>query len=568
MWLLLPVLWSLLWNTCAAEYASLDTWTDAAQRAQRDISRDIPLNHLTNVGVSLGEPLFGELGYSTDSLWKLQHVLGELSSFMVDLYWNEYTEMWQLCPAPIPLDATTNHTETVSVTWNNRKYLCQPAFSLASVMETVSKYLSESNVDYKANVVQMVFALHKIEKAPVLLVSYNSTRNLSRSSVSYMAVGSQSLSEGLSKLGGFLYGPSQSSSYHRLNSTDNYDNRYPSQNDFLFNMYKRAYIVAARQDDMLYNITTTDKNHIFFLQDQPHWLETHSNDTLVDCMQTASENYLARFFQQLATYPNFKSIVDSAEHPFTTTTVAQYLECGMSPILNSTNYSFQAQNLLGLYVDAVLDKFVPLSFWLWAPHPIQQVLTNHSTLDNPDDDEDSWYKPSSTRTANQCVVMTSEGWKTGNCYDKYRLACKSRTNQFDWVLSEEVHAYVDASDKDCPPKYSFGLPKLSAEQMALHSFILSKNIRYPLWIDLNDITVPDCFVTGGPYASCPYRKIVSTRNLIRLIAPLAVVSFVILVVISYERTFFTTPLHTNRRRHWKRAINQYYKNYDYEGVPL
>ena len=55
--------------------------------------------------------------------------------------------------------------------------------------------------------------------------------------------------------------------------------------------------------------------------------------------------------------------------------------------------------------------------------------------------------------------------------------------------------------------------------LALMSYIERENISYPVWIDMNDITVPDCFVTGGPYATCPYQMTVTRLKLAGLIAP-------------------------------------------------
>lgn len=588
----------------ASNWPDASSAIDSASRAQRDISMDIPLNHLTSLGLSINNIIFNHEGYQTAALSNLDQVLRDgINILMLDVYWNEYTLSWQLCPAPIPLDLTSNLTELVSITWDHRQYQCQPNFGISNVLDTISKFLSGTNLDFNANVLQLVLSLKTIRQkpfegspsAPSTVMLNNSTTMLSNNSllhpsprprVSYLDVGNLTLASPLSLLGGFLYAPSDLNKNTHINTTSNYGKDFPTQHDFLFNLYKRAIVVATRGDlneqlppSRTYNYSSQDENSIFFIKDGFSWLRPHSNQTLRECFDRLTHNYSADYYSRFAAISDFTGVADSEEYPLTNATALQYLQCGVSAILNSTKYSFNTfQNSNEPFVGKVIDKFAPSSFWSWAPDPPSFLNFSNNTREfsseNPnedpsdsDNDEDEWFRPSTSRLAFNCVVMTTNGWKVGNCYDKFRLACKSKTNQFDWVVSDNVHAYVEAGDNDCPHQYSFGLPRLSAEQMALHSFLLTYNITYPIWVDLNDITVSGCYVSGGPYAACPYKKIVSTRNLIRLIAPSAVVAFVILMVIFYERTMLTTPIHTNRRRHWKRAINQYYKDNDYEGVP-
>ena len=67
--------------------------------------------------------------------------------------------------------------------------------------------------------------------------------------------------------------------------------------------------------------------------------------------------------------------------------------------------------------------------------------------------------------------------------------------------------------------------------------VKQENVNYPIWIDLNDITVENCFVSGGPYAQCPYQETVTTDKFVRMIAPSFVVAMVVLVLIFIEKCF-------------------------------
>lgn len=52
-----------------------------------------------------------------------------------------------------------------------------------------------------------------------------------------------------------------------------------------------------------------------------------------------------------------------------------------------------------------------------------------------------------------------------------------------------------------------------------------------------------------------------------MIAPSFAVGVVVLVLILIENIFRTNPIQTNRKRYWKKAIQEYYNKNDFEGVP-
>lgn len=90
----------MLYNQTTVNQTALNETLDVAIRTQRDISKPVPLDQLAVSGTSL-TTMFLNKGYSLDSISELRDLLDTgMQAIMVDLYWNEFTSVWQLCPAP------------------------------------------------------------------------------------------------------------------------------------------------------------------------------------------------------------------------------------------------------------------------------------------------------------------------------------------------------------------------------------------------------------------------------------------------------------------------------------
>lgn len=602
------------WLLFACSLAQESNWpdlsdrADLALRAERDIAMDIPIDQHTPFGISANRLIFDIQGYSTDALGTLRTALNVgIDAVMLDVYWNEYTGRWQLCPAPIPQSATNNRSETVLVSWKGNTYKCQPSFGDLDVYTTLRDYLRLLNTNSQANVVQLVLNL-KLILNDTVVVRLNLTNSTSLvtgpapTSISpgmvvylpeYMELGNSSLSDPLLSLGSFLFLPTDLDRTSPLNSTVAYDDEYPSQQDFLYSLYKRALVTAVtdeyRNSSNGYNVTVSDAKKIFFYGQNNFTLSHTDEDVLQECFDRRLRPYDPNYYNNRVLETRFRMLIDSNNNRFTPETAHQALQCGYMPVLNASVYPLlNRTNLTGEYTGRVLNNFSPFAYWAWAPYEPDSTYSNVTRLsldfsemrprddDHDDDDDDydvghdddpDWQQTAMSQVAEKCVVMKRNGWAVENCYNKYRLACKHKNNAFEWTLSHEISLYFSTNQADCPKNYKFGVPHLSTEQLALQNFLNSSSVVYPVWIDLNDITILGCFVDGGPYAQCPYKRAVTTSNLIRLVAPSVVVAVVILILIFFERFFLLTPIHTNRRRHWKRTINQHYKKNDYEGVP-
>lgn len=571
---------------------------DDASRAQRDMSENIPIDQLGLSGLSLNQLVFEPYGYNFAALNELLMILsGKVGALMLDMYWNEFTQTWQLCPAPFPNNLTGNLTNTVDVSWNGKTYQCEPGLSPADVMATITQYFRTSNVKVTANMVLLLLNLKSIYYEPVATATnrtYNSTSTRLDSipsgyespDPSYLLVGNSTLAQSVSGLGSWLFMPLElqvfSESSPSGNYTNYYSSEYPTQYDFLFNLFKRTMVSVVNNDLRLsnkgYNISSLDKDTIFVPTEddfEPTFVNSSDIGILTNCSRLRHSAFDPSLFSVIVGQSRFRTVVDSLSTPFTNDSLQMWTECGFNTVLNASYKSYESQigdrtNNTADQLGAIFNNFVPLQYWSWAPNQpnIAKENTTSATNDDDSDTEDNQFESTTNaQFAFKCIAMTSQGWTMSNCYDKYRLACQRMDNPFDWTILSSLSTYFDSSDNKCPENYAFGLPQLSIEQGALWTFLDSRNILAPVWIDLNDITVTGCYVTGGPYAECPYTKIVTTLNLIRQIAPSVVVAFVIILLVFWEKFFLRTPVHSNRKHYWKRAINQYYKENEYEGVP-
>ncbi|ODV66459.1 hypothetical protein HYPBUDRAFT_153294 [Hyphopichia burtonii NRRL Y-1933] len=593
---------------------------EIAVRSQRDISRPIPIDQLTTFGVSLNRLVFENEGYNHEALSLVLMLLSlSIQTIMVDLYWNEFVEKWQLCPAPFPSNVTNNLLDTVDVIWKGGKYKCQPGLTTQHLMNVIEDYLSRTNTNMDVNIIQVLFNLKSISYEDIAKPKGNSSKKTGPDSSiytsqpsDYLSLGNSSLNDTISPLSTYLYTPtnlkdfentaSQSEDENDSGDSNFYnstDGTFPTLENFLFSNYKRTLAIVMNNElektNRTYNISSNDRKNIFFrdgkdISDFSSVFVSTQNQSVSDFCDSIMTDYASLDeFDDLALNQHSRFIVDDNDHEFTNDSFADYVRCGLSPILNSTKYDLS--NTPGNYTSKLartIDTFSDLVFWSWAVDQPRQP-TDSSDYDSDEENDDKLYgysddgnssiasndtdntnDPSDPRQrAYKCVAVFPDGWKLANCYGSYNYACKHKSSPNDWFINADRHKeYFEAYKKGtCPEEYSFGVPRLSIEMLSLLHYIDQKNISYPVWIDVNDVTVTDCFVSGGPYAECPYQKTITRLTLAKLVAPSFIVAVFILSLWFLEKFLRVNPVQTNRKRHWKRVINEYYKDHDYEGVP-
>lgn len=242
------------------------------------------------------------------------------------------------------------------------------------------------------------------------------------------------------------------------------------------------------------------------------------------------------------------------EASFTTTDIRQYVEIGYSPIITNEYSTHDFGDIYPLLNLTIL--------WSWKPD--QPITISSSNKRNQNQQ----------LTAYNCAALHytsanfSASWDVENCYARHKGLCKHRSQDYLWIISKGHDTYFEFdqhSDSQCPDDYYFSLPKTPLEQLAVTQYLRNSSSEDAyFWIDMNSIAVSDCWVTGGPDATCPYQRSVSKRNFVSMLTPVTVCSFVILCMVFYLNLLHV-PIHNNRKS-WRRIVNEVSK-WEVDGVP-
>ncbi|KAI5952548.1 MTC6 [Candida jiufengensis] len=547
---------------------------EVALRSQRDISKPIPIDQLSVSGLSLSS-IFENNVYNTESLSNLTTLLNKgTQAIMIDLYWNEFTSIWQLCPAPFPQNSSSAINNTPSIIWNNQTYSCDLELTTDYVMEVITSYITSTNTDYQANFLHILVNLKSIhyEKSNQTI----ELENIYKPTPETTSVGNSTLSETFALMSSYIFGPSTLNDYRSKVQEEEENHEFvsfynrsdiimPSLTTVLLSEYKRL-MVNVISDETIdsrrsYTINELDKNMIFFNDTLP--TNTMSILEADDyCKQVLVPTNGLRQFNNLSLSTHFRYVIDSKSVPFTLKNIRRYVRCGLSPIFNSTTYNVGnlSNTINSSDIEQVYQAYAPYYFWSWSPG--QPEIMENTTRNNSGDPDES------RNVAYKCVYLQNDGWHVGDCYERFEFACQNKTSPNDWLIQKEnKKTYFEIGKEDCPDGFNFSLPRSNIEMLSLLTAVDLQNGTYPIWIDLNDITIATCYVSGGPYAQCPYQRTVTSQRFARMIAPASVICIIVLILILLEKIFRKNHIQANRKRYWKKKLNDYYKLNDYEGVP-
>ncbi|KAI5950614.1 MTC6 [Candida margitis] len=520
-------------------------------------------------GLSLTS-LFVKNDYSLDSISELGDLLQTgMQAIMVDLYWNEFTSVWQLCPAPFPQNVTYNSNDKVNVTWNNVMYTCEYGFTTDNIMSIIQSYLESSNTNFEANFLHLLFNLKSIhyEKSNLTMSLENIYKPNSLSNI----MGNSTLNATVTPIASYIFSPNVLNDYRSKvslssSSYESYYNRsdiiMPTLETVLLSQYKRILVNVLSNDVVSspreYSISDADRNLIFFNTTLPTSVKS-ATEAGPYCKEVLTPSNKSEKYDNLSLTTNFDYVIDSNSNRFDRNSVQDFLRCGLLPIFNATSYPVDNKNVSD--VGDIFSSFAPYLFWSWRAG--QPSVSNGSSTNNSSRDRDENIKASY-----RCVVITSNGWKIDDCYQEYQIACRNKSAPNDWYIPySNTKTYFDVDRNDCPNGYNFSLPRSSTEMLSLMSAIKEQDAQYPIWIDLNDITISNCFVSGGPYAQCPYQKTVTTTRFVRMIAPASVICIIVFGLVILEKLLRKNHIQSNRKRYWKKTLAEYYSKNDYEGVP-
>ena len=539
----------------------------------------MPINNITTYGVNLNTQVFDIVGYNYAAMNNVHALLDDgVQLLTLDLYWNEYIGKWQLCPGPIPSNQTYDLTSNVSLTWNGKLMVCEPGLTIQGFTDIIYNHILHTNTIMSTDVLQVLLNLKSIAYKNVNLTMPTSIYNYPSSSP-YLDLGNSSLVASLSHLTEYTFTPTDLIKYSGLQQLDRSENPYnataklPSSQTFLLTNVERILFNVINNElnnsTKTYHITDNDKETVFFPGGNiTNSVVPTSHDLFTSCVNAINGTIDSRLNDLGKT--DYQFVYDSNSIPFDNTTLKTYLRCGLSPILTSNiNMMEQPQNAT---IFGKIDDFLSEASWMWGydqPDLNQTApdLDNFTTIMAPNTTFVESSSSNSTFGYN-CVALYEDGFRVENCYKEFPLSCLKVNTSSVWTIPSVKKPYFDSIEDDaCPDGYMFAVPRLAINVLELIFAMRASKVEYPVWVDLNDITVTNCFVTGGPYAQCPYKIIVSRSKMVRMIAPSFSVAAAIVILVLLEKFLRINPIQTNRKTYWKRVINEYNEKYDYEGVP-
>ena len=235
--------------------------------------------------------------------------------------------------------------------------------------------------------------------------------------------------------------------------------------------------------------------------------------------------------------------------------IVNLTQCGMTATLNQTLFGLTADDNPDPYRNLTLS-----SSWAWA---LGQPAARPSNLDAAESDD------------KRCAVMdlTLDGrWRTENCSETHRAACRIDNQPFRWALSTNAFTYDDAYDDACPSPREFSVPRTGLENTYLFRHLLSLSpelidpassdpLKREVWIDFNSIDTETCWVTGGSEAKCPYTS--DPDQLERRTVLVAAIAGIVICIIAALTLFVKCNANRRNSRRNKRVI----QGWEYEGVP-
>jgi hypothetical protein len=236
--------------------------------------------------------------------------------------------------------------------------------------------------------------------------------------------------------------------------------------------------------------------------------------------------------------------------------VRNLTECGFSPILNTTLGGSAVQDSLALY-----RSFAQSAVFGWAPGEPRNVS-------KPGQNDEK------TQIQYGCAVIDSTGnysghWRIDACQHERRAACRIAQEPYAWRLST-MDVPFDGAPVACPDSTVFDLPRTGLENTYLYREILNttraagddaSSILSGVWINFNSLDQENCWVTGGPNATCPYSGISDTEQQRDVLIP-TIAALIILIL-----TVLTLLVKCNENRRNSKTRRRGEGGWEYEGVP-
>lgn len=481
--------------------------TQNAIRSQRDLMMNVTIDQLPLVGVNLGNVIFnnGSSNY-TESLMGMQSLMaGGVQSFVLDLeptdsFWIVKETDIDFMKFLLAFDTFVNRTDD---------NLSANILVLHLNISTDGLGSNKSS-NYDRDIISVDLS------KPMLNMTY----------LLDQAMGQQR-----------IYTPLDLQTDQQQGNTFNTYGKssggWPTLDSFLFSKRKRVIVTEISNRLNSSEVPYIFNNTILHYDVGNKTLETPGNVQELVNTSTISWRFL--------------------EAEFSAYDIKEYIDMGYSPII-ANHYNFD--NLTK--IKDLLENSV---IWSWGT---KEPITTHTAT----------RRDSGSLVAYNCAALkyfksnSSASWSVDNCYERHHGLCRYSDQAFEWEVTEADDTYFAFDRKSechCSDMYQFALPRTPLEQSSVLLHLKDQDVQNEnIWIDLNSISVSDCWVSGGPYATCPYQKVVPRRNFVAMLTPVTVCCFVILLIVSYLN-LLRLPIHSNRKN-WRRIVNDFSKT-ALDGVP-
>ncbi|KAL4893143.1 hypothetical protein BDV59DRAFT_32641 [Aspergillus ambiguus] len=585
------------------------TWA-AVFLSERDVAGQIPINFVTSSAVSIRAACFGNGIFEAQAAQKcISNLLAAgYRRFIVDIYWSVGSRTWTFCPVSIPTNvavdtvsstspsATPTATAGVSdgrvteiVTESGAHllqlgpYLCSRGLDLSGLVDIWQDYFKRTTSQLNVYTRYISFNLHVAAdpETPTVPASIVPNRDL--------PTGSERVGEFLDdRLLAYIYTPAQLSD-ERQNLNESWyevdDGYKPIAEYFTTNVADDGtqstpdgwpctkYVQLAREKRLLLEYGTIDpqlQNYVPVPDDSevlfpPGYLSSVVPVAAADggsldsgCIYDQDATLVSQVNTSWAVssrIPIPSGLNQSDGLADLSAMAVNLTACGLTPTLNDTIFNVTAD------VDMVPYRNVSLSSsWAWAiGEPHDSYVTED--MDAP--------------KKQRCAVMdlSLQGhWRSANCTESRRAACRVGNSPFTWTLSNESYDYSTAYSTACTGDTTMGVPRTGLENTYLYRYLLSQStevmdptsadaVMKEVWLDFNSLDIPSCWVTGGPDAECPYAS--DPQQLEKRTVLVAAIAGIVICIIAALTLFVKCNANRRNSRRRKRVI----QGWEYEGVP-
>ncbi|KAL6237285.1 hypothetical protein BDW75DRAFT_204260 [Aspergillus navahoensis] len=574
--------------------------------SERDVAGQVPINFVTTSAISLRAACFGHNRFGRTAAEKcLSNLLAiGYRRFNIDLYWSTDLRRWILCPVAVPkglrvvtVSPGATPTATASVAqgtvtaelddssdtllYDLGLYKCSDDLDLHGLVDIFNDYFQFTDTDLVIYTRYLSLNLH-VAADPTSADEPPSTVT----SEQLPAVSEQVNYILNDKLGPYIYSPSNLLE-DRSNLNDSWyavDESYKPITQYFtieegpegvqstpdgWPSAKFLQLAAERQllveygsvDPQLSDYELSAENDVIF---PLGYLTskipvTAADDGSLDsgCLYNPDTTDISKVNASWAVTSHIPVTHNSSDESLRSISdlVVNLTACGMSFTLNNTLFGDTADKNPVPYRNLTLS-----SSWAWA---LGEPAAPTYDLDSAESDD--------TRCAVMDLSLAGQ-WRTANCSELHRAACRVNNQPFRWSLSSDPFTYRDAYDNACPSSTEFSVPRTGLENTYLfrHLLSLSKDLIDPsssdtlksaVWVDFNSIDTETCWVTGGPDTTCPYTA--DPDQLERRTVLVAAVAGIVICIIAALTLFVKCNANRRNSRRNRRVI----QGWEYEGVP-